>query len=149
MLNQYFDILIGAVTFDVYKPWHGGRMFYVDCTHGYHRKTIHMATRYPRTIDFKNNILNLLPVKIWYAIGASWLSLAIAISVVILVYSRISSTLLRDNLFVSQVLIRLFAGATEPDNEKWFTKFSTGIILMLIKFYHFWIFIHSDCLNML
>ena len=136
MFNEYFDILIGAVTFDVYKPWFGGRMFYIDCTHGYHKKTIHLATRYPRIIDLKSNVLNLLPIKVWYAIGASLPSLAIAISVVILVYARISSTLLRDNLIVSQVLMRLFAGATEPDNENWFTKFSTGakclIFLILI-----------------
>ena len=103
-------------------------MLLTDCTHGYHEKTIHLATRYPKTINLKNNILNFLPIAVWLIIGTSLSALAATLLVVIVVYSFINgSDLMRINLDISRVFIGLFAGATEQGyEENWFKKFSTG-----------------------
>ena len=126
MTEAHFDFLIGSATLDIYNPKEGGLMLQVDSTHGYHRHTIHLATRYPRIIATKSNILTLLPNCVWLAIGVSITALTIAILTTILVYSNISSSLLCEDIDVTRVIIRLFAGITEPDNENWFTVFSTG-----------------------
>ena len=126
MSREYYELYVGSASLDIYKPQLGGWMLQVDTTHGYHEKTIHLATRYPRTIDTKSNIIKLLPNNVWIAMGISILSIAIAILFTILMYKKVSPILLRDNFTVTQILFRLFAGFTEPDNEHWFTNFSTG-----------------------
>ena len=126
MSEVYFDLYIGSATLDIYQPKASGVILTVDTTQGYHQKSIHLATRYPKIKDTKSNILKLFPENVWLAFGASMTTLTMAILVTIFVYSLISLSLLRANLGISQVLIRLFAGFTEPDNENWFKTFSTG-----------------------
>lgn len=125
----YFEALIGSVTLDIYNPKPGGLMLFVDSTQGYHEKVLHLATKYPGIISSKSNVFSLLPSNVWLATGASITMLAIIIMIIILTYAEISSSLLRPNLDPVQVLMRLFAGFTEPDNENWFIDFSTGFAL--------------------
>ena len=125
--DKYFDILIGSVTLDIYQPKESGFIYTVDASHGYHRKTVHLATKYPeiRPVE-RNNILFLFSFNIWIFTLSSVCALSMALMTTIIVYSNISSKLIRNNLSLSQVIMRLFAGITEPDDENWFTTFSTG-----------------------
>lgn len=125
----YFDAVIGSATLDIYQTKSSGFILTVDSTQGYHKKILFLATRYPRIKNDVSNIFTLLPNQVWFATMAAVTSLTIIILVAILVYSNISSTFLKENINVSQVLMRLFAGITEPDNENWFKVFSTGEFL--------------------
>ena len=123
----YFDFLIGSITLDFYQPKASGIILTVDTTQGYHRKTVHLSTRYPRMIESKiRNIFTLFPITVWISICVSLCALTIAIMLAVIIYSNVNSSLVKKNILAYQVSIRLFAGITEPDNENWFSTFSTG-----------------------
>ena len=85
-----------------------------------------MATRFPRSLSSNSAISAVFPEEVWFAIGFSVGILAIFISVTIQVYEAVNPSMVRANLDISQILIRLLAGFTEPDDEGYFKTYSTG-----------------------
>ena len=74
--DEYFDAIIGSVTLDIYQPKSSGVMLQIESTQGYHEKTVHLATRYPRILKSTSNILKLFPNQVWLATGVSILALS-------------------------------------------------------------------------
>ncbi len=97
-----------------------------ECTHGYHSMSIHMATRYPNQLSSNTAISSVFPKRIWFAIGFSVGILSIVISIAMQVYEHVEPSMVRLNVDLSQILIRLIAGFTEPDDDEYFKTFSTG-----------------------
>ena len=129
--DTYFDFLIGSVTLDIYQPKMSGIINIVDTTQGYYRKTVHLATRYPRKLDSQTkNILLLFPPKVWMATLMSLYGLSAIIMVAYAIYLNISPALIKANVDPIQVFLRLFAGIAECDNENWFPIFSTGMYVV-------------------
>ncbi len=100
-------------------------MYIVECTHGYDRHSIHLATRFPRQLP-SNDLLATFPKNIWMAMMASLLSLIVFIMITIFIYMQINHEMVRMDLDGVQILIRLVAGITEPDDGSWFKTYSTG-----------------------
>ncbi len=85
-----------------------------------------MATRFPRPLSSNSALSAVFPNDVWFAIGFSVGILTIFISIAIQVYETVNPSMVRPNLDISQVLLRLLAGFTEPDDEGYFKTFSTG-----------------------
>ena len=66
------------------------------------------------------------PMNIWLAIIASLLLIVVMIIMTIFVYMSVNPEIVRMDLSVSHIIIRLVAGFTEPDDGSWFKTFSTG-----------------------
>ncbi len=98
----------------------------LDSSHGYDHVSLHLATRFPKQLP-STNLLATFSSTIWIAIIVTLLSLVIAIKMIILVYLKIDMRLLRHNLNMTQIFIRLVAGFTEPDYGAWFKRNSTGM----------------------
>ncbi len=145
----YFTFLIGSTTLNAYQPLtgnenatkqkpllyvvlaKGGIMYILDCTHGYDKQSLHLATRFPGILN-SNDLLATFPQNIWMAIVVSLLSLVVTIMITVSVYMRINPNMVRMNLDGIQIIIRLVAGITEYDDGSWFKTFSTGNLLCLL-----------------
>ena len=104
-------------------------MYLIDCSHGYDRHSIHLATRFPKRIPF-NNILATFPLNIWMANLASLLLLVVFLLISVSLYMSINPDLVRMNLDGFQILLRLVFGITQRDDHAYFETFSTGISLI-------------------
>ena len=131
-LDNYHQFFIGSVTLDVYQTLESGIVHVLDPSHGYHRTNIYLATRFPRVDIEIQDPLSIFPKSIWLAIIIGNILLIIMIFNAILIYKKVNKSLVRMDLELSQIMVRLWAGFTEPDDEKWFIKFSTGRCLMLL-----------------
>ena len=97
----------------------------MGCTHGYLESSLHLATRYPRKTN-ANTIEDIFPRSVWIAIGISLILMTITLLVSIWMYDHLNMGLVREGLEPGQIIIRLCAGFTEPDEEGWFNTYSTG-----------------------
>ncbi len=100
-------------------------MYILDCTHGYDRQSLHLASRYPRQLP-SNDVLSTFSKNVWLAIIASIFMLVATIMLAIYMYTVSDSSLVRSNIELSLIVIRLVAGFTEPDQCSWFKTFSAG-----------------------
>ncbi len=137
----YFELLVGAVTMDAYQPvqgrsnqfyfhiiyniYLGGVVYVVGCTHGYDRQSLHLASRFPRKLP-SHNLLGIFPRKFWLAIIATVFMLTSMIILALYMHTNANTLLVKSDLDVTQIMIRLVAGFTEPDKARWFKTFSTG-----------------------
>ena len=114
------------MTFDSYKTIETGITYILDCTHGYHKTTVHLTAKYPGLSKNVNNPITVLPYKVWIAIFFSLSIFTLYTLSVINVYERIRPQIVKPNLESSQVVLRLMSGLTEPDDEAWFRNYSSG-----------------------
>ena len=128
----YYEFLIGSVTLDSYHSIETSITYILDCTHGYHKTTVHLASRYPDISDNINNPLSVFPYKVWIATLFSLTLITICTLNIIYVYDGIKPKNIKSNLEVSQIVLRLSAGFTEPDDEAWFKNYSAGKFIMLV-----------------
>ncbi len=122
----HFEFFIGSVTLDAYRPIQGGTIYLLDSTHGYDRQTLHLATRYPRPLPPNGLVGTVFPFNVWMAIGISLFMIIAMIYSSIVVYMNAKPSIVRLNLDLNQIFIRLVAGFTEPDDGSWFKTYSTG-----------------------
>ena len=132
ILGEYYQFFIGSVTLDVYETLESGIVHILDPSHGYHRTNIYLATRFPRVATNNQELFSIFPKSVWLAVILANALFIIMIFNSVMIYEKVNNTLVRRELEWSQLLVRLVAGFTEPDNENWFTKFSTGKCLMLL-----------------
>ncbi len=98
----------------------------LHCTHGYDRQSLHLATRFPKQLP-SNNILATFPKNVWIASTVTLFLLVATLIISVHLYMNINPKMVRMNLDGPQMVIRLIAGITEPDDGSWFKTFSTGI----------------------
>ena len=108
----------------------------MDCTHGYHKQSIHIATRFPRVLESNNNLLKIFSRKDWIGIGISLLLFTTFVTASMEMYKSVQPGNVRQGIDFSNIFIRLVAGFTEPDDEKWFKTFSTGFLILLLTFHY-------------
>ncbi len=97
----------------------------MHCSHGYDRRSIHLATRFPKQLP-SNDLLAVFSTNIWMATLVSLLLLVVTIMIAVNVYMQLDANLVRMDLDGTQIIIRLVAGITEPDDGSWFKTYSTG-----------------------
>ena len=100
-------------------------MYIMDFTHGYDRLSMHLATRFPKQLP-AHDLLRLFPTNIWMATAICLLFLVVLITSTVSVYMKVNPTMVRMDLDGVQIVIRLVAGITEPDDGSWFKTYSTG-----------------------
>ena len=110
----------------------GGIVHILDPSQGYHRTNIYLATRFPRVANKNQNPLSIFAIAIWLAIAIANTLIVILVFNAIMIYKKVNIALVRSDLDTWQIMVRLWAGFTEPDDEVWFRKFSTGKFLMLL-----------------
>ena len=128
----YYELMVGSVTLDSYKIIETGISYIMDCTHGYHKTTVHLATSFPGTSKVVNNPISVFPHQVWLAIAFSLNIFCLCTLNMIYIYGKIRPQLLKANLESTHVMLRLYPGCTEPDQFKWFKDFSAGRLVLLV-----------------
>ena len=130
----HFEFLIGSVTLDSYQIIETGIIYIIDCTHGYHKTSVHLVSRFPQINKDGNNPISIFPYQVWFAVLFTLSLLTFCTLNIIYVYAKFQPQLLRSNLEISQVVIRLILGMTEPDFVSWFkgNRHSSGRIIILV-----------------
>lgn len=130
----HFEFVIGSLTFDLYKQLESGVAYVLDCSQGFHKSTIHLASRYPIQVSEYGNPFIIFPIKLWISIFFALLVFVFVILNIWALYKQINRNLVKSNLEISQIVIRVSIGFTEPDNEGWFRGYSTGRMIMSLWF---------------
>ena len=110
----------------MFQSQESGLVYAIEPSHGYHRQSVHLATKFPDILNEVNNPINIFPKTVWLATLTCYLLLIIMVNNIIIVYSKVSPQMVKKNLGASQIFLRLLTGFTEPDDEGWFKGYSTG-----------------------
>ena len=121
----------------------------MDATHGYHTSTLHLASRYPTKVAESSNPFKIFPKRIWLAIFITSALFCLLITNAVFIYEHLNPGLVKADVGVSRIIVRLLAGFTEPDNIGWFSRhFSTGRYLMALWFAFSFFIINIYCIDL-
>ena len=149
MRSGHYTFIIGSLTLDVYQTHESGVIYLLDATHGYHKSSLHLATRFPRKAADGSDPFSVFPWKLWAVIFFSLTLIVLTIFNIWLTYSKIiGGGLIKENLDVTQIILRLTFGFTEPDDEGWFKGFSTGRFTMSLWFLSSFFIVSIYCVDL-
>ena len=110
----------------MFQSQQAGLVYVVEPSHGYHRQSVHLATKFPDILNEVNNPINIFPNTVWLVTLICYFLMIIMVNNIIIVYSKVNRQLVRKQLGASRIFLRLLTGFTEPDDEGWFNEYSTG-----------------------
>ena len=110
----------------MFQSQQAGLVYVVEPSHGYHRQSIHLATKFPDILNEVNNPINIFPKAVWLATLMCYFLIILMVNNITIVYSKVNPQMVRKQLAASRIFLRLLTGFTEPDDEGWFKGYSTG-----------------------